>query len=234
MTRYAPLAAVTACMLSVAYGLAMAEPTEHPPEREDPGLVDILSRVPDARVTMRYASEDNLVGAVVDGYERPRCLLSPAAADALAGVQAELRSFGLSILMFDCYRPQRAVDHFVRWSSDPADHKTRARYYPNEDKAKMFEKGYIDRRSGHSRGSTVDISLVDAEGKELDMGTGWDFMDPSSATEYPALPETARRNRLMLKSLMAAHGFRNYAGEWWHYTLDQEPWPDRYFDVPVR
>ena len=80
----------------------------------------------------------------------------------------------------------------------------------------------------------VDISLVDAEGKELDMGTGWDFMDPSSATEYPALPETARRNRLMLKSLMAAHGFRNYAGEWWHYTLEEEPWPDRYFDVPVR
>jgi D-alanyl-D-alanine dipeptidase len=136
--------------------------------------------------------------------------------------------------MFDCYRPQRAVDHFVRWSSDPADQKTRARYYPNEDKAKMFEKGYIDRRSGHSRGSTVDITLADATGKELDMGTGWDFMDPSSATEYPALPETARRNRLMLKSLMAAHGFRNYAGEWWHYTLEEEPWPDRYFDVPVR
>jgi zinc D-Ala-D-Ala dipeptidase len=233
MARYAPLAAVTACMLSVASGLAAA-PAEQPPEREDPGFVDILSRVPDARIAMRYASEDNFVGAVVDGYEVPRCLLSPAAADALAGVQSELRPFGLSILMFDCYRPQRAVDHFVRWSSDTADQKTRARYYPNEDKAKMFDKGYIDRRSGHSRGSTVDIGVVDTEGKELDMGTGWDFMDPSSATEYPALPDHAKRNRLMLKSVMATHGFRNYAGEWWHYTLDAEPWPDRYFDVPVR
>ncbi len=203
-------------------------------EAIDPGFVDILSRVPDARIEMRYSTEDNFVGAVVDGYERARCLLSPAAADALAGVQEDIRAFGLRLIMFDCYRPQRAVDHFVRWSQDPADQKTKARYYPREDKATMFEKGYIDRRSGHSRGSTVDIGLADASGKELDMGTGWDFMDPSSATESADVPEAARRNRLMLRSVMAAQGFRNYAGEWWHYTLTSETWPERYFDVPVR
>ena len=220
------LALLMACVVSAAWA--------GDAETADPGLVDILTRVPDARIAMRYASEDNFVGAVVDGYERPRCLLSPAAADALAALQAELKPFGLSLLMYDCYRPQRAVDHFVRWSEDPSDQKTRARYYPREDKARMFDKGYIDRRSGHSRASTVDLSLVDRTGKELDMGTGWDFMDPDSATESSAVPEQARRNRLMLRALMAAHGFRNYAGEWWHFTLVNEPWPDRYFDVPIR
>jgi len=203
-------------------------------ESTDPGLVDLMSRVPDARLDIRYASADNLVGAVIDGYERSKCLLSPAAAEALAGAQEELRRFGLSVLMFDCYRPQRAVDHFVRWSEDPADQKTRTRYYPNEDKALMFEKGYIDRRSGHSRGSTVDLTLVDARGQQIDMGTGWDFMDPSSATESLLVPDQARWNRLLLRSVMANHGFRNYPGEWWHFTLVNEPWPERYFDVPVR
>lgn len=224
------LAAAVLCVIPQVSAASAVQKTEH----ADPGLVDILSRVPDARIDMRYATEDNFLGTVVDGYTRGRCLLSPQAADALSGVQAELRAFGMSIVMYDCFRPQRAVDHFVRWSTDATDQKTRARYYPNEDKALMFEKGYIDRRSGHSRGSTVDIGIVDAGGKALDMGTGWDFMDPSSTTESPAVPEHARRNRLMLRSLMAVHGFRNYAGEWWHYTLIEEPWPERYFDVPVQ
>lgn len=203
-------------------------------ETADPGLIDLQSRVPDAVIAMRYASEDNFVGAVVDGYEAPRCLLSPAAAEALSGVQSELRPFGLKIKLFDCFRPQRAVDHFVRWSRDPTDQKTRARYYPNEDKTRMFERGYIDERSGHSRGSTVDLTLVDAGDRELDMGTGWDFMDPTSATASAEVSRQARQNRLLLRSVMALHGFRNYAGEWWHYTLTEEPWPDRYFDVPIR
>ncbi len=234
MLRTARRARLCTSLLVLALTLAGEARASEETEHQDPGLVDILEYVSDARIAMRYASTDNFVGAVVDGYETPRCLLSPPAADALAGVQAELRSFGLSLIMFDCYRPQRAVDHFVRWSRDPSDQKTRSRYYPAEDKALMFEKGYIDRRSGHSRASTVDLGLVDTTGAELDMGTGWDFMDPRSATEYPGLTDQARRNRLMLRSLMAAHGFRNYAGEWWHFTLHDEPWPDRYFDVPVR
>jgi len=223
-------------MAPIALLIVMCAPVTSAQDTEstDPGLVDLMSRVPDARLDIRYASADNLVGAVIDGYERPKCLLSPAASEALTGAQEELRRFGLSILMFDCYRPQRAVDHFVRWSEDPADQKTRSRYYPNEDKALMFEKGYIDRRSGHSRGSTVDLTLVDARGQQIDMGTGWDFMDPSSATESSLVPDQARWNRLLLRSVMANHGFRNYPGEWWHFTLVNEPWPERYFDVPVR
>ena len=220
--------------LSLLLGLPAAACLADAPDRRDPGLVDIQSLAPDVAIEMRYATDDNFVGAVVDGYEARRCLLSPPAAAAIAAAQGELRVFGLSLVMFDCYRPQRAVDHFVRWSTDPKDLKTRARYYPNEDKAQMFDRGYIDRRSGHSRASTVDVGLREITGSELDMGTGWDFMDPLSATENPEVSDSARRNRLLLRSVMATHGFSNYAAEWWHFTLVQEPWPETYFDVPVR
>ena len=230
----APRTQVYALMLNLLLGLPSAACLAGAPDMADPGLVDIQSVAPDVAIEMRYATADNFVGAVVDGYEAGRCLLSPPAATAIAAAQAELRAFGISLVMFDCYRPQRAVDHFVRWSTDPQDLKTRARYYPNEDKSKMFERGYIDRRSGHSRASTVDVSLRQIDGEQLDMGTGWDFMDPLSATENPDVSDSARRNRLLLRSVMAAHGFSNYAAEWWHFTLVREPWPETYFDVPVR
>lgn len=200
----------------------------------DPGFVDLAAVAPTILLDIRYAGPDNFVGAPVDGYEAPRCLLSPPAARALAGLQQELRAFGLGLIVHDCYRPQRAVNHFMRWSRDPAALETRARYYPNEDKSTLFEKGYIAERSGHSRGSTVDLGLVDAAGRALDMGTGWDTLDPLSATEAPGIPDAARRHRLMLRALMEKHGFRNYAKEWWHFTLAPEPWPDRYFDLPIR
>jgi D-alanyl-D-alanine dipeptidase len=199
-----------------------------------PDLLDLATLAPDVRLEIRYATPDNFTGGVVDGYRAPRCLLSRPAAAALAKLQAELRDFGLGLVMYDCYRPQRAVDHFVRWARDPTAQATKARYYPNEDKALLFERGYIAERSGHSRASTVDLGLADDKGRELDFGTGWDFLDPRSATASPAVSAEARRNRLLLRALMDRHGFDNYTREWWHYTLRGEPYPDRYFDLEVR
>ena len=228
--------AAIASLLSLAPALGGCSQLPGPPQGEpgDPGLVDLASLAPTVRMDIRYAGSDNFIGAPVDGYDAPRCLLSPAAASALAKLQQELQAFGLGLIVHDCYRPQRAVNHFVRWSRDPADQKTRARYYPNEDKATLFAKGYLDERSGHSRGSTVDLGLVDAAGREIDMGTGWDYLDPLSATEAPGVGEAARRNLLLLRALMEKHGFRNYPAEWWHFTLVGEPWPERYFDLPIR
>lgn len=199
-----------------------------------PDLVDLASLAPDVRMEMRYATPDNFTGTRVDGYNARRCLLARAAAEALAALQRELREFGLKLVIYDCYRPQRAVDHFARWARDPTAQETKSRYYPNEDKALLFERGYIAERSGHSRGSTVDLALADSKGRQLDFGTGWDFLDPLSATANPAVSAEARRNRLLLRAMMDRHGFDNYDKEWWHYTLRGEPYPDRYFDLEVR
>lgn len=199
-----------------------------------PDLVDLATLAPEVRLEMRYATTDNFTGTRVDGYGARRCLLSRPAAEALARLQAELREFGLTLVMYDCYRPQRAVDHFARWARDPAAQATKARYYPNEDKALLFERGYIAQRSGHSRASTVDLGLADDTGRELDFGTGWDFLDPRSATANPAVPAEARRNRLLLRAMMDRHGFDNYTKEWWHYTLRGEPYPQNYFDMEIR
>ena len=201
---------------------------------EVPLLVDIAMRVPGAIIEMRYATTQNFVGTVINGYHARRCLLSAPAAEAIAAAQAELEHEGLRLVLYDCYRPQRAVDHFVRWSEDSGDQVNRADYYPREPKATLFERGYIARRSGHSRASTVDIGLARADGSELDMGTHWDFMDPLSATDNPAISPTARRSRDRLSAVMDRHGFDNYAAEWWHFTLRQEPFPESYFDLEIR
>jgi D-alanyl-D-alanine dipeptidase len=179
------------------------------------------------------------------------------AAGALAQVQEDLRPFGLGLMTFDCYRPQRAVDDFVAWAADPDDTRMKAEFYPAVEKAELFREGYIAERSGHSRGSTVDLTIVPlgvapreqdaeeavdcrlpADGRSdpysVDMGTAYDCFDPLSHTANPAISAGARRNRLLLKTLMERHGFTNYALEWWHFTLSNEPYPGRYFDVPVR
>jgi D-alanyl-D-alanine dipeptidase len=187
---------------------------------------------------MRYAGPDNFVGAQVDGYERPVCLLSAPAAEALAAVERDLARDGVGLLVFDCYRPARAVAHFVRWAHDLADQRTKARYYPRVEKAELFARGYLAERSGHSRGSTVDVTLVerhaDGSAVELDMGTPFDLFDPRSATDAGDVPEQARANRARLRAAMARRGFANLTEEWWHYTLANEPYRDTYFDVPVR
>jgi len=191
--------------------------------------------IPDLQVNLRYGGSDNFMGRPVDGYEGRRLILTRTAADALARVQAQLRTFGLSLLVYDGYRPQRAVDHFVRWATDLDDQVNKAAYYPDVDKSTLFEQGYIADRSGHTRGSTMDLVIADAAtGAPLDMGTPWDHFGPESWPNYADLTAQQRTNRLLLRSLMLDNGFTPYEQEWWHFTLANEPYPDTYFDFPVR
>ena len=193
-----------------------------------PDFVDAGKAVPAAIVDMRYAGSDNFVGEAIDGYRKPKCLLARPAAEALARASAELEGMGLRFRLYDCYRPQRAVDHFARWAAND-DQSTKAAYYPNIEKSRLFAEGYIAERSGHSRGSTVDLTI---EG--LDMGSPYDFFDPVSNTADPRPGAAQRANRLLLTLLMERHGFRPYALEWWHFTLAEEPFPDAYFDKKVK
>ena len=202
-----------------------------------PGFVEIKEAVPGIEVELRYFSEDNFVGVLIDGYQAERCYITADAAAALKNVQAELESFGLGLKVFDAYRPQRAVDHFVRWAEDLGDTRMKARYYPDVEKKNLFRDGYIAAKSGHSRGSTVDLTIVSRDTGEpvgLDMGTGWDYFGPKSWPSSIEVSAGARANRMLLQSLMVKHGFRPLAEEWWHFTLENEPFPDTYFDFPVR
>lgn len=212
-----------------AASLSCARPLAHP-------LVDATHFSDSLLVEMRYLGENNFVGAPVDGYEANRCLLTRPAARALARAAQDATSRGLRLLVYDCYRPQRAVDHFVRWASND-DLSTQASYYPTLSKASLFEQGYIARRSGHSRGSTVDVTLArltDRGWQALDMGTPWDFFSEASHTASADLaPEQAARRRLLLE-IMGGAGFVNYPKEWWHFTLADEPLADTYLDIPVR
>jgi D-alanyl-D-alanine dipeptidase len=199
------------------------------------GFVYVDEVIPDLRVHLRYHGSDNFMGRPVDGYEGGRLILTRPAAEALAGVQEQLRPFNLGLLVYDGYRPQRAVDHFVRWARDLGDQANKAAYYPDVDKRELFAEGYIDDRSGHTRGSTLDLTIADiATGAPLDMGTPWDHFGPESWPSYPDLSARQRANRLLLRALMLQSGFTPYKQEWWHFTLANEPYPDSYFDFPVR
>jgi D-alanyl-D-alanine dipeptidase len=205
------------------------------PAQERPAaFVDAASLVPGLVVYMRYGTADNFVGARVDGYEANVCLLTRPAAEALAGVQQDLKAQGLGLKVYDCYRPQRAVAHFVRWAADLKDQSTKARFYPDVDKSRLFDEGYIARRSGHSRGSTLDLTLVDRKGRELDMGGEHDLLSPRSWPSDASVSPEARANRQRLAEAMQRRGFAPYDKEWWHFTLKGEPFPDTYFDFPVR
>ncbi|MET9554878.1 D-Ala-D-Ala dipeptidase VanX [Streptomyces sp. NPDC006645] len=182
----------------------------------------------------KYATWDNFTGKPVDGYLANRIVGTTAlcAALARAGEEAESRGFGL--LLWDGYRPQRAVDRFLHWSRQPEDGRTKRRHYPNIDRAEMFDKGYVAARSGHSRGGTVDLTLYHlATGELAPMGGGHDLMDPVSHHGARGITPVEASNRRHLLSAMDAGGFRAYDREWWHYTLKDEPYPDTYFDFPV-
>ncbi|MCF7223131.1 M15 family metallopeptidase [Lysobacter sp. TLK-CK17T] len=200
------------------------------------GLVDIRERVADIDLDIRYAGNDNFTGAPVDGYRHPRCYLLAPAADALAAVESELRAQGLRLRIFDCYRPVRAVRRFMRWVEEDADPAIRTRYHPNLPKSALRGE-YIAPLSGHSRGATVDLTLLECDRdracRPLDMGTPFDFFDPRANTDSPQVTAEQRANRDRLRAAMERHGFRNYPQEWWHYTLDPEPSPRTYHDVPV-
>ncbi|MFD9411724.1 M15 family metallopeptidase [Streptomyces sp. NPDC059989] len=189
---------------------------------------------PTVRQDMRYAGARNFMGRPVEGYEEPVCLLARPAAEALRRAQRRLLRRGLSLKVYDCYRPQRAVDQFVRWANDASDQGTKAEFYPDVDKDRLIPEGYIAEKSGHSRGSTLDVTLVAlVGGRELDMGTAFDFFDPRSHTDSPAVSEAARANRRLLRDALGDAGFVNLPEEWWHFTFKPEAFPDTYFDFPV-
>jgi zinc D-Ala-D-Ala dipeptidase len=215
--------------------LALISPSAHA-QTMPREFVDAATVVNGLVVDMRYFGADNFVGRRIDGYEAPYCLLARSAAAALSLVQRDLAQHGLGLKVLDCYRPVRAVAHFMRWARDTADVARKADYYPDVDKRNLFRLGYIAERSGHSRGSTVDLTLVRrAGGKgDLDMGTPFDFFSPKSWPGNISVGETAVANRALLAAVMAAGGFRAYSREWWHFTLRNEPFPARYFDFPVR
>jgi len=222
-------------------------------------FVHIETVIPDALLDIRYYTDHNFLGVKVDGYLAPACILTRQAAEALAKVQKDLAPFAMTIKIYDCYRPQQAVDHFVRWAKDIDDTKTKKEFYPTVDKRNLFRDGYIAARSGHSRGSTVDLTIVPLPvplqppyrageplkecylpagvrfaDNSLDMGTGFDCFHELSHPENKNLGPQQRAHRLLLKTLMAKHGFRNLPEEWWHFTLNNEPYPNTYFNFPVK
>jgi D-alanyl-D-alanine dipeptidase len=198
------------------------------------GFVDATASVPGLIVEMRYFGAHNFVGRPVEGYERPVCLLTQEAAEALAQVARDLATMGLRLKAFDCYRPTRAVAHFMRWAQNLSDLAGKAEFYPDVDKRNLFRDGYIAERSGHSRGSTVDLTIVSADGRELDMGTPFDLFSPKSWPSDDSVSPVARANRDLLATAMTRRGFAPYDKEWWHFTLAREPFPKTYFDFPVR
>ncbi len=230
--RFLP-ASVAVCFAMTTVQPSFAE-TERGGSLPD-GFVYLDEAAPSVGVDLKYFSERNFVGSRVDGYEVDRCVATREAAEALGRVQGELSPLGLRLVVFDAYRPQRAVDHFVRWSRAEEDGATKAEYFPDYGRRELFDLGYIAARSGHSRGSTVDLTLAAADGSgELDMGGAFDFFGERSGHGFRGATSQQRANRLLLRTLMEKHGFRAYSKEWWHYTLVDEPFPNTYFDFPIR
>ncbi len=245
----APHAAAERAAPAAASGQAGSAPEEFVALRDvDPTIVEEI----------RYAGQHNFVGHPVRGYREPTCLLTKPAAEALHAAQQELLQQGYTLKVYDCFRPQRAVDQFVSWAERPHDQRMKDEFYPRTDKSTLFEDGYIAEESGHSRGSTVDLTLVELPAhpqrpyvpgepltpcyapqherfpdNNVDMATGFDCFDTLSHTDDPRVSGEARHNRDLLRSALASVGMENYPDEWWHFTLSEEPFPDTYFDFPV-
>lgn len=192
---------------------------------------------------MAYATSQNFVGRKIQDYLKPVCIMTQEAHDALIQVQNALDTYAeedtqYRLKIFDAYRPVNAVNDFKQWSLDESDIKMKDCYYPDFNKRDLFTLGYIAEKSGHSRGSTVDLTIVklqpNSDHLELDMGTAFDFFGELSHTLNPNISETAKKNRLLLKTLMEEHGFENYHKEWWHFTLKNEPFKDQYFNFPIK
>ena len=197
-------------------------------------FVLLSEAVPDAILEIRYYSTYNFVGDRIDGYEEPLAMLTKEAAAALKEVSDELVAKGYRLKIYDAYRPQKAVTNFVEWAKDADDTRMKEYFYPDLDKSVLFPQGYIDEHSGHSRGSTVDLTLFDMKTeKEVDMGGTFDFFGEKSHPDYTNITEEQYANRMILRDAMLAHGFKPLAEEWWHFTLENEPYPDTYFTFPV-
>ena len=200
------------------------------------GFAYVRDLIPDVVEEMYYATEHNFVGAPIDGYQARRAILTRKAAQALGIAALAAQVDGYRLVIFDAYRPERAVRHFMRWAEDAQDVRTQADYYPEfADKQALISGGFIAKRSGHSRGSTVDLTLMSVEtGETLEMGTDFDRFGPLAAHGAEGISETAAQNRAYLCRLMLGAGFVPYSAEWWHYTLKDEPYPDTYFDFIVK
>jgi D-alanyl-D-alanine dipeptidase len=245
-----------AALLAVTAASATARASTEPKAPSD--FVALRTVDPTISQEMRYFTPHNFVGRRIDGYRQPLCILTRPAAEALHKAQVKLLREGYTLKVYDCYRPQRAVDHFVRWAKDLDDQAMKGEFYPDVDKTRLFEDGYIAEKSGHSRGSTMDLTLVKLPARptrpyvpgeplapcyaprserfpdnSADMGTGFDCFDTLSHTLDPRIQGKQRANRLLLKNTLEGLGFVNLAEEWWHYTYKPEPYPDTYFDFPV-
>jgi zinc D-Ala-D-Ala dipeptidase len=221
-------------------------------------FVNAQKVIPQLQTDIRYDSVHNFVGRRIKGYEAPVCLLTLEAADALKMVETQLLAQGLTLKAYDCYRPQTAVNDFAEWATEINNVAMRAEFYSNINKANLFKEGYIAYQSGHSRGSTIDLTIVplnsripayDPKAKpvsctapqqerfpdnSLDFGTGYDCFSPLSHPDYPNLSAEAKKNRALLQTVMKQAGFKPLSTEWWHFTLIDEPYPNTYFDFPVK
>lgn len=226
--------------LLVAAGCASTPPPAVSPaaDASAAGMVDIRELVPDIRLDMRYAGSHNFVGVPIDGYEASRCYLLRPVAEALQRVERSLRARHRRLQVFDCYRPVRAVQHFMRWARDPDALDNKAEFYPLLGKDALVPQ-YIAEHSGHSRGATLDLTMMQCNGggedcEPLDMGTGFDYFGELAHTGSPNVTAVQRGHRYLLRDAMQAQGFGNYADEWWHYTLRPEPDPRTAYDFPLR
>lgn len=201
-------------------------------ERQE-GFVVVQEYVPDVMTDVRYYGTYNFVGEHIDGYDEPLVILTAEAADALRRASDDAVSRGYRLKVYDGYRPQRAVDHFCRWA-ETDDTSMKGYFYPDIDKADAFSLGYVARQSGHSRGSTVDITLFDMSlGRDADMGGTFDFFGGLSHSDYQGITDEQYANRMLLRDIMVSAGFVPITTEWWHFVLDGEPYPSTYFDFPV-
>ncbi len=240
---------ITFMLCGITAIMCSCNPKEAPvaPEDDASQFVNITDVVPDVILEIRYFGTYNFVGARIDGYEQPTALLTRQAADSLKAVSEDLKAQGYRLKIYDAYRPQRGVDHFVRWGKELDDTLMKRYFYPNEVKDSLFIKDYIAEHSGHSRGSTLDLTLFDMRTeKEVDMGGTFDWFgieshpdcggDPTTGSYRPndTITATQFANRMLLREVMMRHGFKPYESEWWHFTLKDEPFPDTYFAFPVR
>ena len=212
-----------------------ADPKPATEEEMPADFVVLADVVPDIIQEIRYHSTYNFVGTRVDGYEQPVALATRPAAEALKKVSDELKAQGYRLKIYDTYRPQRAVNHFIRWAENLSDTLMKSQFYPELDKSVLFDQGYICARSGHSRGSTIDLTLFDMRtGQEVDMGGNFDYFGQLSHPDYDGVTPEQMANRMLLREAMLRHGFNPLAEEWWHFTLKDEPYPDTHFDFPIR
>ncbi|MAD96013.1 MAG: peptidase M15 [Flavobacteriaceae bacterium] len=213
-------------LLIISLGFAQEKPKE---------FVYLYDVDPSIKMELRYITSNNFIGRPIDGYLRSVIIVTKPTAIALKKVQKELKEKGFSLKIFDAYRPQQAVDHFVRWAKVLKDTIKKSEFYPDVPKSQLFNLGYIASKSGHSRGSTVDLTMADLKtGKELDMGSPFDFFGTESHPFYKGIDKNQIKNRMMLRNAMLKHGFKPYENEWWHFTLRDEPFPKTYFNFPVK